>query len=40
MTFLSGERGRWAAALLISLILHCALIFIFSGAKAEKSRNR
>lgn len=36
MTFLSGERGRWAAALLISLILHCALIFIFSGAKAEK----
>ena len=36
MTFLSGERGRWAAALLISLMLHCALIFIFGGAKAEK----
>ncbi|MGN0882114.1 energy transducer TonB [Cloacibacillus porcorum] len=36
MTFLSGERGRWAAALLISLTLHCALIFIFGGAKAEK----
>ena len=36
MTFLSGERGRWAAALLISLLLHCALIFIFGGAKAEK----
>lgn len=36
MTFFSGERGRWAAALLISLTLHCALIFIFGGAKAEK----
>lgn len=36
MTFLSGERGRWAAALLISLLLHCALIYIFGGAKAEK----
>ena len=36
MTFLSGERGRWAAALLISLMLHCALIFIFGGAKADK----
>ncbi|MCD7876168.1 MAG: TonB family protein [Cloacibacillus porcorum] len=36
MTFPSGERGRWAAALLISLLLHCALIYIFGGAKAEK----
>ena len=36
MTLLSGERGRWTAALLISLLIHCALFFVFGGAKTEK----
>ena len=36
MTFFSGERSRWAAALFISLLIHSVLIFAFGGAKAEK----
>ncbi len=36
MTLFSGERSRWAAALFISLLIHCVLIFAFGGAKAEK----